>query len=61
MATHKINKTDLRIEQLHAVALSECSKLAKLIDELKTLGPHTLDRDNALSNVREHLAQLVRR
>lgn len=55
------NRVDLRIVQLHAIARSECRKIEQLIDELKVLGPHSLDRDNALANIREHLAQLSRR
>lgn len=60
-AKQQQNKVDQRIVQLHAIALSECKKMEKLIDELKALGPHSLDRDNALANTREHLAQLSRR
>lgn len=60
-AKQQQNTTDLRIVQLHAIALSECGKLEKLIDELTALGPHSLDRDNALMNTKERLAQLARR
>lgn len=59
-AKQQQNKVDQRIV-LHEIALSECRKLEKLIDELKALGPHSLDRDNALANTRGHLAQLSRR
>lgn len=60
-AKQQQNKVDLRIDQVHEIVLSECRKLEKLIDELKALGPHSLNRDNALANTREHLAQLARR
>jgi len=61
------NKVDQRIVQLHAIALSECRKMEKLIDELKVLGSHShshshsRDRDNALANTRDHLVQLSHR
>lgn len=55
------NKVDQRTVQLHAIALSECRKMEKLIDELKALGPHSRDRDNALANTSEHLVQLSHR
>jgi hypothetical protein len=35
--------------------------LKDIIDQLKNLGPHELDGDNALLNVRERLASLSRR
>jgi hypothetical protein len=60
-AKQQQNKADQRIAQLHEIALSECRKIEKLIDELKALGPHSLDRENALANTREYLAQLSRR
>jgi hypothetical protein len=55
------DKVDQRIGQLHEIALSECRKIEKLIDEIKALGPHSHGSENALANTREHLAQLSRR
>lgn len=60
-AKQQQKKIDQRIVQLYAIALSECRKMEKLIDELKALGPHSLDRDNAIVNTCEHLVQLSRR
>ena len=52
---------DARIRELHAEAGRLWSQIEKIIDELKNLGPHSLDRSNALMNVREWLGQLARR
>lgn len=52
---------DKRINELHARALKTWGPLERLIDELKQLGPHSLDRDNALLNTREWLRGLANR
>jgi hypothetical protein len=52
---------DERIRELHTEAFSMWPKLEELIDELKMLGSHSLDGDNALLNTREWLAQLSKR
>jgi len=54
-------RRDDRIAELHREALPLIRQLESMIDELKSLGPHSLDRDNALENVREHLRQLSNR
>jgi hypothetical protein len=46
---------------LHAKALKCFGELKEIIDQLKNLGPHELDGDNALLNVREWLESLSRR
>ena len=50
-----------RINQLHNEAGTHWPKLEAIIDELKRLGPHSLDGDNALANVRDWLKQLSQR
>ncbi len=52
---------DTRICELHYEAQKMWPKLEQIIDELKSLGPHSLDGDNALLNTREWLEQLSRR
>ena len=52
---------DKRIQKLDDEARNMWPKIEKIIDELKGLGPHSLDGDNALMNVREWLQQLSRR
>lgn len=52
---------DDRIAALHRSANSIFPQLEEIIDELKTLGRHSLDGDNALMNIREHLRQLSSR
>lgn len=52
---------DRRIHELHAEAQSLAHRFEEVIDELKTTGPHSLDRDNALVNTRERLRQLANR
>lgn len=52
---------DRRINELHAQALKVWPQVEKLIDELKTLGPHSLDGANALNNTRQWLKDLSRR
>jgi hypothetical protein len=46
---------------LHSKALRCFGELKDIIDQLKNLGPHELDGDNALLNVREWLESLSRR
>lgn len=52
---------DARIRLLHDKAAKHWPELEAIIDELKMLGPHSFDGDNGLANVRQWLAQLVRR
>jgi hypothetical protein len=52
---------DRRINELHAEALTLWRRIEGIIDELKRLGPHSTDKDNALLNVREWLRMLARR
>lgn len=52
---------DLRIRELHSDALKLWPKIEKIIDELKSLGPHSLDSNNALLNTAEWLNQLAGR
>lgn len=52
---------DSRIQKLHADAVTKINALKKIIDELKTLGPHSLDRSNAILNTQEQLAGLSER
>ncbi len=46
---------------LHAKALKCFGELKDIIDQLKNLGPHELDGDNALLNILERLEALSRR
>lgn len=55
------NERDKRIRELHEKARAMWPKLEDIIDELKCLGEHSLDRNNALLNTREWLDQLSRR
>lgn len=52
---------DERIRELHSGALKLWPKIEKIIDELKFLGPHSLDNNNALLNTAEWLNQLAGR
>ena len=52
------SKTDARIQRLYAEARTMWPKIETILDELKALGPHSLDGNNALMNIREALAQL---
>lgn len=52
---------DRRINELHGKAQKMWPQLEKLIDELKALGPHSLDGTNALSNTRQWLKDLSQR
>lgn len=55
------DERDQRINELHSKAMSMWPKIESLIDELKCLGPHSFDGENALLNTREWLDQLSRR
>ena len=55
------DERDQRIRELHSKALAMWPKVEDIIDELKCLGEHSLDRNNALLNTREWLDQLSRR
>lgn len=61
MAMKSQEQRDSRINALHAEAQKMWPKLEKLIDELKQLGPHSLDGTNALSNTRQWLKDLSQR
>lgn len=61
MATKTQEQRDSRINELHAEAQKMWPKLEKLIDEMKKLGPHSLDGTNALSNTRQWLKDLSQR
>ena len=52
---------DERIRELHQEAGKHWPMIEAIIDELKSLGPHSLDGDNALLNVRDWLYQLSKR
>lgn len=52
---------DNRIRQLHDQAGKHWGPLERIIDELKVLGDHSLDGNNALANIRESLKQLSQR
>lgn len=52
---------DDRIRELHGHALKLWPKIEKIIDELKLLGPHSLDSNNALLNTGDWLQQLAGR
>ncbi len=52
---------DERVRELHTQAGKYWLKFEIIIDELKELGPHSLDGDNAILNIREHLHQLSNR
>lgn len=52
---------DKRIDALHSKAAKHWPELEKIIDELKACGPHSLNGDNAISNVRQWLRDLSRR
>ena len=54
-------KRDKRIHELHAEAQKHWPQLEKIIDELKRCGPHSLDGNNALANVRLWLRDLSAR
>lgn len=51
-------KRDKRIQDLHAEARKYWPHLEQIIDELKICGPHSMDGNNALSNVRQWLRDL---
>lgn len=52
---------DSRIRGLHVQALGLWPTMEGIIDDLKALGPHSKDGDNALANTREWLDQLSKR
>lgn len=52
---------DDRIREIHADAGQLWPKIEAMIDELKMLGPHSLDGDNALMNLRYWLRDLSQR
>lgn len=54
-------KRDKRIQELHTEVSKHWPQLEKLIDELKICGPHSLDGNNALTNVRQCLRELSAR
>lgn len=56
-----VRTTDVHIDELHAEARQLWPRLESIIDELKGLGPHSRDGNNALLNIREWLAQLSNR
>jgi hypothetical protein len=55
------DQRDHRINELHGQARKMWPQLEKLIDELKMLGPHSLDGINALTNTRQWLKDLSQR
>ena len=55
------DQRDARINELHTEAQKIWPKLEKVIDELKRLGPHSLDGTNALQNSRQWLKDLSQR
>jgi len=55
------DERDQRINELHRKAMTMWPKIENIIDELKCLGEHSLDRNNALMNTREWLDQLSKR
>lgn len=60
MSTNK-GANDKRIDALHSKAAKLWPELERIIDELKACGPHSLNGDNAISNVRQWLRDLSRR
>lgn len=61
MTTTTQAQRDKRINALHEKAGKMWPDLEKLIDELKRLGPHSLDGNNALTNTRQWLKDLSQR
>ncbi len=61
MPTKTQAEKDKRIQKLDDEARNLWPKIEKIIDELKVLGPHSLDGDNTLMNVRSWLQQLSER
>lgn len=57
----KQDKVDERIRDLHLQAIEIWPRIEAIIDELKSLGPHSIDGENALINTREWLRQLSKR
>ena len=52
---------DERIRELHSRACGLFPQLESIIDELKILGPHSIDGDNARMNVGDWLKMLAKR
>lgn len=52
---------DAKIRELQQQASGLWPTVEGLIDDLKRLGPHSMDGDNALANTREWLKQLSKR
>lgn len=50
-----------RIDTLHSQVGELWPKLEKIIDEMKSLGPHSLNYNNALMNTRQWLKDLSQR
>lgn len=55
------DERDQRINEIHRKAMAMWPKIEDIIDELKCLGEHSFDRNNALLNTREWLEQLSKR
>lgn len=55
------SERDQRIDELHRQAMAMWPGIEQIIDELKVLGPHSFDGDNALTNTQEWLNQLSKR
>lgn len=55
------DEKDERINHVHAELLKMFNDIEICIDELKSLGDHSLNGDNALLNTREWLQQLSKR
>lgn len=52
---------DSKIRDLHQEASAMWPKIERIIDDLKVLGPHSLDGENALMNIRNWLDQISKR
>lgn len=61
MATKTKEQRDRRIDTLHSEASKMWPKIEKIIDEMKSLGPHSLNGNNALNNTRQWLKDLSQR
>lgn len=55
------DERDQRINELHRQSMAMWPEIEQIIDELKMLGPHSFDAENALLNTREWLDQLSKR
>jgi|AZIH01.1.fsa_nt_gi hypothetical protein len=54
-------QTDTRIRELHNQFIKMRPQIESIIDELKSLGPHSVDGENALLNTQDWLEQLSKR